>query len=96
MPNSNSAYPSPAMSDTGESDINALQRLHIGDDLDQDDFIRLLDTDSDKEVVVGSIIYLICPVIMAFATPLYQKERYHTSALSGTAWVEELMDGHPE
>ncbi|KAF8221191.1 hypothetical protein L208DRAFT_1329672 [Tricholoma matsutake] len=32
---------------------------------------------------------------MLFAAPLYDKEAYHTSALSGAAWVLELLEGHP-
>ncbi|KAI9068903.1 hypothetical protein FKP32DRAFT_1546371, partial [Trametes sanguinea] len=26
----------------------------------------------------------------------YDKIPYHTSALSGSAWLQELLDGHPE
>jgi hypothetical protein len=31
-----------------------------------------------------------------YAAPLYDKTPYHTSALSGEAWVLELINGHPE
>ncbi|KAJ7439158.1 hypothetical protein B0H11DRAFT_1752164, partial [Mycena galericulata] len=31
-----------------------------------------------------------------YATPLYWKQPYHTSALSGHAWVKELLLGHPD
>ena len=34
--------------------------------------------------------------VLLHATPLYTKVPYHTSALSGAAWVQELLDGHPE
>ena len=27
---------------------------------------------------------------------LYTREAYHTSALTGEAWVMELLSGHPE
>jgi hypothetical protein len=39
------------------------------------------------EAAVGAI---------TFATPLYTKTPYHTSALSGKNWVLELINGHPE
>jgi hypothetical protein len=34
--------------------------------------------------------------VIEYATPLYDKTPYHTSALSGAAWVDELLNGHPE
>jgi hypothetical protein len=37
--------------------------------------------------VAGALIY---------AQPLYDKTPYHTSALTGEAWVQELLTGHPE
>ena len=37
--------------------------------------------------VVGALIY---------ARPLYDKTLYHTSALTGEAWVQELLTGHHE
>ena len=33
---------------------------------------------------------------MEFSEPFYNKRRYHDSALSGIAWVLELLTGHPE
>ena len=34
--------------------------------------------------------------IVEHTTPLYDKTLYHTSALSGEAWVLELLNGHPK
>ncbi|KAJ7849015.1 hypothetical protein B0H13DRAFT_1645300 [Mycena leptocephala] len=34
-------------------------------------------------------------VVGLYASPLYWKQDYHTSALSGQAWVDELIVGHP-
>ena len=31
-----------------------------------------------------------------YASPLYWKQDYHTSALTGEAWVNELIYGHPD
>ncbi|KAJ7054235.1 hypothetical protein C8F01DRAFT_968295, partial [Mycena amicta] len=30
------------------------------------------------------------------ASPLYWKQDYHTSALSGRGWLDELIHGHPD
>ena len=82
------------MSDALEIDI--LRRLIEGHDLDRDDLLSSINTSSDDEVLLNIIVGGIYPAIMTYATPHYRKERYHTSALTGTAWVEELMDGHPD
>jgi hypothetical protein len=37
----------------------------------------------------------IIVALILFSAPLYDKEAYHTSALSGAAWVLELLEGHP-
>ncbi|KAJ7084131.1 hypothetical protein C8R44DRAFT_533248, partial [Mycena epipterygia] len=34
--------------------------------------------------------------VVIYANPLYWKQPYHTSALTGDGWVFELMSGHPE
>ncbi|KAF8877640.1 hypothetical protein BD779DRAFT_1448405, partial [Infundibulicybe gibba] len=31
-----------------------------------------------------------------YASPLYWKQDYHTSALTGAEWVQELIHRHPE
>lgn len=31
-----------------------------------------------------------------YASPHYWKQPYHTSALTGAAWVQELIKGHPD
>ena len=33
---------------------------------------------------------------LAYGLPLYDKTPYHTLALTGTDWVRELLNGHPE
>jgi hypothetical protein len=35
-------------------------------------------------------------LVIDYASSLYDKTPYHTSALSGAAWVSELLNGHPE
>jgi hypothetical protein len=34
--------------------------------------------------------------VLLYASPMYWKQPYHTSALSGQAWVDELIVGHPD
>lgn len=39
---------------------------------------------------------LLLPTLMRLIHRYYMKEPYHTSILSGYAWVQELLRGHPE
>lgn len=43
-------------------------------------------------------LHVIGAAAVLYQEPTYWKQPYHTSALSGhwTAWVEELMNGHPD
>ncbi|EJD49865.1 hypothetical protein AURDEDRAFT_26797, partial [Auricularia subglabra TFB-10046 SS5] len=34
--------------------------------------------------------------ITLYASPSYWAQPYHTSKLSGQAWVDELINGHPD
>jgi hypothetical protein len=43
----------------------------------------------------GAIVYTT-QAILLYATPLYWKQDYHTSALTGAAYTKELIFGHPE
>ena len=91
------------MSDIGEVDFEIdevlfFRRLLESEEVDQVALLSHSDTDSDEDDddILNAILAGLCPAIMAYASPFYDKERYHTSALSGVAWVEELMEGHPE
>ncbi|KAF6741422.1 hypothetical protein DFP72DRAFT_757729, partial [Ephemerocybe angulata] len=44
----------------------------------------------------GYLISIVGVAIQLYATPLYWKQPYHTSKLSGAEWVEELILGHPD
>jgi hypothetical protein len=46
--------------------------------------------------IAGFIINATIAAVISFSTHLYDKIPYHTSALSGAAWVAELLQGHPE
>ena len=41
-------------------------------------------------------ISLLLPTLMRLIARYHMKEPYHTSILSGYAWVQELLHGHPE
>jgi hypothetical protein len=45
--------------------------------------------------ILGIFVNTIIVALILFAAPLYDKEAYHTSGLSGAAWVLELLEGHP-
>ena len=58
-----------------------------------------MDHNQRKCFVVQAACLVINAAVAAsvtFATPLFDKTPYHTSALSGAAWVVELFNGHPE
>ena len=38
----------------------------------------------------------LLPTLMCLVFCYHMKELYHTSILSGYAWVQELLQGHPE
>lgn len=46
--------------------------------------------------IVGLILNSAIAAVVQFASHLYDKIPYHTSSLSGSAWVLELLHGHPE
>ena len=39
---------------------------------------------------------LLLPTLIRLIHHYYMKEPYHTSILSGYAWLQELLHGHPE
>ena len=41
-------------------------------------------------------LHVVGAAAVLYQDPNYWKQPFHTSALSGQAWVEELMDGHPD
>ena len=50
-----------------------------------------------REQLIIAAAYLINVVGVAtqlYASPLYWKQSYHTSKLSGAEWVKELINGH--
>ncbi|KAF8235416.1 hypothetical protein L208DRAFT_1257202, partial [Tricholoma matsutake] len=39
---------------------------------------------------------MVVQATLCYGSPQFNKILYHTSALTGAAWVAELMRGHPE
>ena len=42
------------------------------------------------------LIQVACQIVLEEFAPLYLRIPYHTSALSGADWVQELLTGHPQ
>ena len=47
-------------------------------------------------VTITLQLSLLLPTLMCLIQHYYMKEPYHTSILSGYAWLQELLHGHPE
>jgi hypothetical protein len=47
-------------------------------------------------VAITLQLSLLLPTLMRLIFRYHMKEPYHTSILSGYAWVQELLHGHPE
>ncbi|KAF8656504.1 hypothetical protein AX14_008057 [Amanita brunnescens Koide BX004] len=47
-------------------------------------------------LILTIVIPTVLQVLDKYYNRYYNKEPYHTSILSGQAWVEELLNGHPE
>ena len=47
-------------------------------------------------VAITLQLSLLLPTLMRLISRYYMKEPYHTSILSGYAWLQELLHGHPE
>ena len=49
-----------------------------------------------KLVAAATVANIVTTAAIICTKPLYNKIPYHDSALTGTAWVLELLNGHPE
>ena len=47
-------------------------------------------------VAITFQLSLLLPTLICLIHCYYMKEPYHTSLISGYAWVQELLQGHPE
>ena len=54
------------------------------------------DSEDELDYMTTYLLMKAAQAIVEYATPLYDKIPYHTSALSGEAWVLELLNGHPK
>lgn len=46
-------------------------------------------------LLAAAFWHMVQLAVLLYASPLYWKQEYHTSALSGKAWLDELIVGHP-
>ena len=51
---------------------------------------------SRRRVQLAYIVNALYAAIEYYNTTFFNKVEYHTSALTGQAWVLELLSGHPE
>ena len=69
------------------------------DQLDQDesDNEEMQEIQRRRLALLSSAVAVIavCQTVIELVTPLIDRTPYHTSILSGEAWVQELLTGHP-
>lgn len=46
--------------------------------------------------IINALVGVIVTAVGVVAEPIYQKQAYHTSKLTGQDWVLELLLGHPK
>ena len=54
---------------------------------------------AQRRALLATILYMVQCAALAmslYASQWYWKQPYHTSALTGAEWVEELIYGHPD
>jgi hypothetical protein len=84
-----------SVSDTDSS--TSSQSLNSDCDNDNDDTFHSLHKQGHEMQHTASVIgSIITAAAYAYAAPLYDKQPYHTSALTGDGWVQELINGHPK
>ena len=67
------------------------------DDSDINDTLMLGKTwSTDEDELIVKIACNVGSIVAQHSGPYYEKTPYHTLALSGHAWVQELLSGHPE
>lgn len=47
-------------------------------------------------VAAAYAMQVVGVAMMLYSSPLYWKQEYHNSKLSGAEWVQELLEGHPD
>jgi hypothetical protein len=59
------------------------------------EFEEVLDTFRRRRFVLINMVHTIIAAAVEIISSLNDRQAYHTSALSGHAWVLELLNGHP-
>jgi hypothetical protein len=79
-----------AMADQDELDQDEL-------DQDEDDYQEMLQVRRRRLALLSAAVAAIaaCEAVIELMTPIINRTPYHTSMLSGEAWVQELLAGHP-
>jgi hypothetical protein len=50
----------------------------------------------DDIIIFGTFFQFVCSAVIIWVGQYYNKIPHHNSALSGVAWVDELIQGHPD
>jgi hypothetical protein len=51
---------------------------------------------SEDEHMILMTVDAVAGSVVGYSSRFYNKQGYHTSALTGQAWVLELLNGHPD
>lgn len=46
--------------------------------------------------IAVTVVCYVTLVLQLYLSPSYWRQEYHTSALSGWGWLQELIKGHPD
>jgi hypothetical protein len=44
----------------------------------------------------SAVASMVATIVLLYSSPQYWSQDYHTSKLTGAAWVDELVEGHPD
>lgn len=85
---------SPGPDDPDPDDASVEDDSHSISTSSSEEFGEIL-ARSRRRRTIAVMVSTIIAAAMEIISGLYDKQEYHTSILSGQAWVSELINGHP-
>jgi hypothetical protein len=67
-------------------------------DPDPDELEAIMEAAQERRLALvsaGTALITACQAVIELMKPIINRTPYHTSILSGEAWVQELLTGHP-